>query len=79
METSPAPSQWRNLKNEEGFLNTTLGSCADMTAIAKGELNAQVALAKKKYVMHGNMLKIMSKMGKLNAFGELCGSIDTEF
>ncbi|MFA4835020.1 MAG: hypothetical protein WC749_02970 [Dehalococcoidia bacterium] len=50
-----------------------------MAKIAKGEVNAQVALAKKMYSVDGNMLNLFSKMGKLNAFSALCASIETQF
>jgi len=75
----PAPSEWRGWKNEEGYLSTTIGDNEKMIKIAKGEANAQVALAKKWYTVHGNMLKVFSKMGKLNAFAELSASIQCEY
>ncbi|MFA4835861.1 MAG: hypothetical protein WC749_07325 [Dehalococcoidia bacterium] len=78
-EEKPAPSEWRNWKNEEGYISTTCGTYENMSKIAKGEMNAQVAMAKKQFTIHGNMLKIFAKMGKFNAFSELVASIPTEY
>ncbi|MDD5092924.1 MAG: hypothetical protein PHV74_00885 [Dehalococcoidia bacterium] len=78
-QEKPAPSEWRNWKNEDEYLSTTMGTYENLSKIAKGEMNAQVAMAKKQYVVHGNMLKIFAKMGKFNAFAELVASIPTEY
>ncbi|MDD5095636.1 MAG: hypothetical protein PHV74_14860 [Dehalococcoidia bacterium] len=78
-EEKPAPSEWRNWKNEDQYISTTIGTYENLSKIAKGEMSAEVAMAKKQFALHGNMLKVFAKMGKFNAFSALIASIPTEY
>lgn len=78
-EEAPAPSSWRNPQEEEGYLASIVGGYDAMSRIAKKELTAQSAMGKGLYAVHGDQLKLFSKMGKLNAFSVMCASIPTEF
>ena len=78
-QEKPAPSEWRNWKNEEPYISTSVGTYENLAKIAKGEMNAQIAMAKKQFAVHGNMLKIFAKMGKFNAFSELVASVKCEY
>ncbi|MDD5094314.1 MAG: hypothetical protein PHV74_08060 [Dehalococcoidia bacterium] len=75
----PAPSEWRSWKNEDGYISTTIAEYEKMVRVAKGEANAQVAIAKKWMVVHGNMLKLFTKLGKFNAFSDLVKSIPCKY
>ncbi|MDD5094358.1 MAG: hypothetical protein PHV74_08280 [Dehalococcoidia bacterium] len=78
-QEKPAPSEWRSLKNEEPYNSTTMGTYKNLSKMARGEMNAQVAMAKGLYAVHGNMLKIFPKMGKFSAFTDLVKTIPCEY
>ncbi|MDD5094367.1 MAG: hypothetical protein PHV74_08325 [Dehalococcoidia bacterium] len=78
-QEKPAPSEWRNLKNEEGLISTTLGTYENLSKVARGEVTSQEAMAKKLYILHGDMIKVFPKMAGFNAFGQLVASVKCDY
>ncbi|MDD5093921.1 MAG: hypothetical protein PHV74_06030 [Dehalococcoidia bacterium] len=78
-QEKPAPSEWRNLGRDDQYISTTIGAYQNLAKIARGELTSQAAMAKGLYTLHGDMLKVMAKMGGFNAFGALVASIKCDY
>lgn len=63
----------------EGAEATVTQSYETSVAILKGEVNQQAAFMQGKIKIQGNLMKIMSLQGFLQAFGKVLATIETEF
>jgi hypothetical protein len=78
-DEKPAPSQWRQLKNDDPFLSTAISPYEVMVKMHKGELDARTAYDKKMLTFHASMLKVAAKASKLNAWNAMVSSVKCEY
>ena len=78
-EQKPAPSEWRQLTADPKYISTVVGYYEAFVKLNKKEITPMQALSTKIYKVHGDLAKIMAKMGQFNAIAELQTTVPCEY
>ena len=80
LEEKPMPSDWRSASfDDKKYMTRLIASYDDFGKVSRGEVAAVQAISSGMLSIRGDPMKMMAKIGELNAFIELMKTIPTDF